>query len=140
MGNYAPDWAIAFEKGSVRHIFFVAETKGSMDSLTLRDIERDKIACARRLFNEFSDEDVCYDVVYSYEDLLAVIQGTEWVLARVDFRLGRWDADGHPKPERIREANARTSCHWLHESFGLCLHVGQGPFLFMLASCRTRCL
>ena len=77
MGNYAPDWAIAFEKGSVRHIFFVAETKGSMDSLTLRDIERDKIACARRLFNEFSDEDVCYDVVYSYEDLLAVILGTE---------------------------------------------------------------
>lgn len=49
VGNYAPDWAIAFEKGSVRHIFFVAETKGSMDSLTLRDIERDKIACAQAL-------------------------------------------------------------------------------------------
>lgn len=77
VGNYAPDWAIAFEKGSVRHVFFVAETKGSMDSLTLRDIERGKIACARKLFNEFSDEDVRYDVVHSYEDLLAVIQGTE---------------------------------------------------------------
>ena len=33
-----------------------------------------------------------YDVVHSYEDLLTVIQGTEKVLARVDFRLGRWDA------------------------------------------------
>ena len=77
VGNYAPDWAIAFEKGSVRHVFFVAETKGSMDSLTLRDIERGKIACARKLFNEFSDEDVRYDVVHSYEDLLTVIQGTE---------------------------------------------------------------
>ena len=77
VGNYAPDWAIAFEKGSVRHVFFVAETKGSMDSLTLRDIEKGKIACARKLFNEFSDEDVCYDVVHSYQDLLAVIQGTD---------------------------------------------------------------
>ena len=77
VGNYAPDWAIAFERGSVRHIFFVAETKGSMDSLTLRDIERGKIACARKLFNEFSDEDVRYDVVHSYQDLLTVIQGME---------------------------------------------------------------
>lgn len=77
VGNYAPDWAIAFEKGSVRHVFFVAETKGSMDSLTLRDIERGKIACARKLFNEFSGEDVRYDVVHSYQDLLNVIQGTE---------------------------------------------------------------
>lgn len=77
VGNYAPDWAIAFERGSVRHVFFIAETKGSMDSLTLRDIERGKIACARRLFNEFSGEDVHYDVVHSYQDLLNVIQGTE---------------------------------------------------------------
>ena len=77
VGSYAPDWAIAFERGSVRHVFFVAETKGSMESLTLRDIERGKIACARKLFNEFSGEDVRYDVVHSYEDLLAVIQGTE---------------------------------------------------------------
>ena len=77
VGNYAPDWAIAFEEGSVRHVYFVAETKGSMDSLTLRDIEKGKIACARKLFNEFSGEDVHYDVVHSYQDLLAVIQGTE---------------------------------------------------------------
>ena len=77
VGSYAPDWAIAFEKGSVRHVFFVAETKGSMDSLTLRDIERGKIACARKLFNEFSGEDVRYNVVHSYQDLLTVIQGME---------------------------------------------------------------
>ena len=77
VGSYAPDWAIAFEKGSVRHVFFVAETKGSMGSLALRDIERGKIACARKLFNEFSDEDVRYDVVHSYQDLLTVIQGME---------------------------------------------------------------
>lgn len=77
VGNYAPDWAIAFEKGSVRHVFFVAETKGSMDSLELRDIERGKIECARKLFNELSGEDVRYNVVHSYQDLLSVIQGME---------------------------------------------------------------
>lgn len=77
VGNYAPDWAIAFEEGSVRHIFFVAETKGSMDSLALRDIEKGKIECARKLFNEFSDDDIRYDVVHSYQDLLNVIHGME---------------------------------------------------------------
>ena len=75
VGNYAPDWAIAFEKGSVRHVFFVAETKGSMDSMTLRDIEKGKIACARKLFNEMSGEDVRYGVVHNYQELLDVIQG-----------------------------------------------------------------
>ena len=28
VGNYSPDWAIAFYEGTVKHIFFVAETKG----------------------------------------------------------------------------------------------------------------
>ena len=77
MGKYSPDWAIAFHEGEVRHVYFVAETKGSMDSLTLRDIERGKIACARKLFNKFSGEDVRYNVVHSYQDLLTVIQGME---------------------------------------------------------------
>lgn len=77
VGNYAPDWAIAFEEGSVRHVYFVAETKGSMDSLALRDIERGKIACARKLFDGLSEGDVRYDVVHGYDDLLAVIQGKE---------------------------------------------------------------
>ena len=30
VGNYSPDWAIAFNKGTVKHIFFIAETKGTM--------------------------------------------------------------------------------------------------------------
>lgn len=75
VGNYAPDWAIAFEKGSVRHVFFVAETKGSMDSMTLRAIESGKIACASKLFNKMSGEDVRYGVVHDYDELLQVIQG-----------------------------------------------------------------
>ena len=74
VGNYAPDWAIAFNKGAVKHIFFVAETKGSMDSMELRGVEKAKIACAKRLFNEISDSSVRYHEVDSYENLLSIMQ------------------------------------------------------------------
>ncbi|MGM9740357.1 MAG: restriction endonuclease subunit R, partial [Candidatus Cryptobacteroides sp.] len=74
VGNYAPDWAIAFNKGAVKHIFFIAETKGSMDSMELRGVEKAKIACAKRLFNEMSGSDVRYHEVDSYEKLLEVMQ------------------------------------------------------------------
>ena len=75
VGNYAPDWAIAFNKGSVKHIFFVAETKGSMESMELRGVEKAKIACAKKLFNEISTGDVRYAAVASYEDLIDKMQG-----------------------------------------------------------------
>ena len=74
VGNYAPDWAIAFNKGSVKHIFFIAETKGSMDSMELRGVEKAKIYCAKKLFNEMSDSSVRYHEVSSYEKLLEVMQ------------------------------------------------------------------
>ncbi|MDD4593426.1 MAG: restriction endonuclease subunit R, partial [Parabacteroides sp.] len=54
VGNYSPDWAIAFYQGMVKHIFFIAETKGTMDSLNLRPIEQARISCAKKLFNEIS--------------------------------------------------------------------------------------
>ena len=75
VGNYAPDWAIAFNKGSVKHIFFVAETKGSMETMELRGVEKAKIACAKKLFNEISTGEVRYAAVGSYEDLLDKMQG-----------------------------------------------------------------
>ena len=75
VGNYAPDWAIAFNKGTVKHIFFVAETKGSLDSMELRGVEKAKIACARKLFNDVSTSSVRYDAVASYDDLLNKVQG-----------------------------------------------------------------
>ncbi len=75
VGNYAPDWAIAFNKGMVKHIFFVAETKGSMESMELRGVEKAKIACARKLFNNVSTNNVRYDAVASYEQLLDKVQG-----------------------------------------------------------------
>lgn len=70
VGHYNPDWAIAFKTGTVKHIYFVAETKGSMDSLELREIERAKIHCAREHFKAISGENVFYDVVDSYRALL----------------------------------------------------------------------
>ena len=70
VGNYSPDWAIAFYEGTVKHIYFVAETKGSLDSLQLRGVEKAKIDCAKRLFNKMSNSKVRYENVTNYQDLL----------------------------------------------------------------------
>jgi type III restriction enzyme len=74
VGNYSPDWAIAFRRGSVKHIFFIAETKGTMNSLQLKPIEQAKISCAKKLFNEISTTGVKYHDVDSYRHLLDVMQ------------------------------------------------------------------
>ncbi|MCM1124570.1 MAG: DEAD/DEAH box helicase family protein [Eubacterium sp.] len=70
VGHYNPDWAIAFYEGKVKHIYFVAETKGSMNSMQLRLIEESKIHCAREHFKAISGGNVVYDVVDSYKSLL----------------------------------------------------------------------
>ena len=70
VGNYAPDWAIAFNRGTVKHIFFIAETKGSMDTMELRGVEKAKIECAEKLFNDVSTSQVRYHRVTSYQNLL----------------------------------------------------------------------
>ena len=70
VGHYNPDWAIAFYEGTVKHIYFVAETKGSMSSMQLRQIEESKIHCAREHFKAISGDNVVYDVVDSYKTLL----------------------------------------------------------------------
>ena len=70
VGHYNPDWAIAFYEGKVKHIYFVAETKGSMSSMQLRLIEESKIHCAREHFKAISSDNVVYDVVDSYKSLL----------------------------------------------------------------------
>jgi type III restriction enzyme len=77
VGDYNPDWAITFKKGSVKHVYFVAETKGTMSSLKLREIENIKIACAKKFFDEIgkciSQDRVKYDVVTSYERLMGLV-------------------------------------------------------------------
>lgn len=79
LGNYNPDWAIAFREGSVKHIYFVAETKGSMSSLQLRQSELAKIECARAHFKSLAQAGLIpgkyiYDVVSSYEELLNIVR------------------------------------------------------------------
>lgn len=73
VGKYHPDWAIAFYEGTVKHISFVAETKGSMRSMQLRRIEESKIHCAKEHFKAISNGSVVYDVVDSYQSLLDIV-------------------------------------------------------------------
>ena len=74
VGNYAPDWAIAFEKDKVKHVFFVAETKGTMNTMMISPVEKAKIECAKKLFNEASTGNVHYAHVASYQDLLNAVR------------------------------------------------------------------
>ena len=77
VGDYNPDWAISFKAGSVRHIYFVAETKGTMSSMKLREIEKTKIECARKFFDEINQQitkdRVKYDVVTDYGKLMELV-------------------------------------------------------------------
>ena len=73
VGRYNPDWAIAFCEGSIKHIYFVAETKGTMSSMQLRLIEESKIHCAREHFKAISNGEVVYDVIDSYGSLLNLV-------------------------------------------------------------------
>ena len=77
IGKYNPDWAISFYEGSVKHIYFVAETKGSMDTLLLQDHtstpEKAKIHCAEEHFKAISNGEVMYHVVDNYQELLNIV-------------------------------------------------------------------
>lgn len=76
VGKYNPDWAIAFYEGTVKHIYFVAETKGSLDTLQfghISPLERAKINCAKKHFSAISSDNVVYDVIDSYQSLLNIV-------------------------------------------------------------------
>ena len=73
VGHYNPDWAITFYEGNSKHVYFVAETKGTLDTMRLNHItpvEQAKIDCAREHFKAISNGNVVYDVVDSYHSLL----------------------------------------------------------------------
>jgi type III restriction enzyme len=73
VGDYNPDWAIAFEDGKVKHIYFIAETKGSMSSLELREIEKARIECAKKFFTKISSDQVKYEMIDGYEKLMTLV-------------------------------------------------------------------
>ena len=74
VGHYNPDWAIAFQEGSVKHVYFIAETKGSMSSMDLRKVEEVKIECARKFFKKITSEQVVYDYIDNYESLMRLVK------------------------------------------------------------------
>lgn len=78
VGDYNPDWAISFKEGTVKHVYFVAETKGSMSSMNLTPIEQTKIDCARKFFDEinkkYAPKNVRYDVVNSFGKLMELVK------------------------------------------------------------------
>lgn len=78
VGDYNPDWAISFKEGAIKHVYFVAETKGSMSSMDFRPIEATKIECARKFFDEinrkYAPENVKYDVVNSFGKLMELVK------------------------------------------------------------------
>ena len=78
VGDYNPDWAISFKEGAVKHVYFVAETKGSMSTMQLTKIEETKIECARKFFDEinrkYAPERVKYDVVKSFDKLMDLVK------------------------------------------------------------------
>jgi len=81
IGDYNPDWAISFKEGSIKHIYFVAETKGTMSTMKLRGTEERKIECARKFFDglnrKITADKVKYDVVTDYGKLMDVVGSSD---------------------------------------------------------------
>ena len=73
VGNYNPDWAIVLDNPSFKYVYFIAETKGDLSSLQLRDVEKAKIECAKKHFALLSTHDVKYGAVASYQDLIDLL-------------------------------------------------------------------
>lgn len=74
VANYSPDWAIVLDNEKVKHIYFVAETKGSENVNDLRGIEQLKIHCAKEHFKTISNGEVKFEVLATYEKLRDIAQ------------------------------------------------------------------
>ncbi len=73
LGNYNPDWAIVFNTDKFKYVYFIAETKGSMETLQLKEIEHKKISYAKKHFEALGHADIKYDVIDSYQSLRDII-------------------------------------------------------------------
>jgi type III restriction enzyme len=67
LGNYIPDWAVILEND--HRLYFVAETKSTLNNELLRGIEELKIKCGKKHFIEF--EGVIYRQVTEVKQLYA---------------------------------------------------------------------
>jgi type III restriction enzyme len=73
VGNYSPDWAIVFDTKNIKYVYFIAETKGTMETLELKGIEAKKIGYAKKHFESLGHADIKYDFVKSYEKLMDIV-------------------------------------------------------------------
>ena len=74
VGDYNPDWAISFKEGSVKYIYFVAETKGTMSTMSITPLEQKKIECAKKFFEKINKDKIKYEVVDSYDRLMSIVK------------------------------------------------------------------
>jgi type III restriction enzyme len=69
VGNYNPDWAIVFDTAEFKYVYFIAETKGTMESMQLKEIETRKINYAKKHFEALGNANIKYDVISTYQEL-----------------------------------------------------------------------
>ncbi|WP_338452839.1 DEAD/DEAH box helicase family protein [Niallia oryzisoli] len=67
LGNYNPNWAVLIDKAGIETLYFVVETKGSLDQMDLRLRESGKIACGRNHFEALKTH-AEYKMADSYEE------------------------------------------------------------------------
>ncbi|MDP3930109.1 MAG: DEAD/DEAH box helicase family protein [Bacteroidota bacterium] len=55
LGTYNPDWAILFEKDGLEKLYFIVESKSTLDIFGLRPNEKAKFDCGKKHFNALSE-------------------------------------------------------------------------------------
>ena len=71
LGGYNPDWAVLIDSEEGERLYFVVETKGSLFTDDIRDVESGKIKCGKAHFNalKVGESPVRYEVATSFNEL-----------------------------------------------------------------------
>lgn len=75
LGTYNPDWAVLINSDEGERLYFVVETKGTLDTANLRYMESAKIKCGKEHFNAIKVEEssVKYQVTTTVDGLLSTL-------------------------------------------------------------------
>jgi type III restriction enzyme len=69
IGNYNPDWAVLVNNNDEQKLYFVLETKGTIQLESLRQTEADKIKCGEKHF-EALGQDVEFKVANNFNNFI----------------------------------------------------------------------
>ncbi len=69
IGNYNPDWAVLVNNNDEQKLYFVLETKGTIQLESLRQTEADKIKCGKKHF-EALGQDVEFKVANNFNNFI----------------------------------------------------------------------